>query len=93
MVKGHAWQRGACMAKGGMHVEGECVVKGACVVGGGHALQRGRVCMAGRGMCGRRDGHCGGRYVLEWILVEGKVSRRKKNSTDICCFSFPDPRV
>ena len=24
-------------------------------------------------------------------LIEGKVSQRKENSTDICCFSFPDP--
>ena len=24
-------------------------------------------------------------------LIEGKVSRRKKNPTEICCFSFTDP--
>ena len=47
MVKGHAWQRGACVVKGGMHGKGACVAggmhgeggmcgKGACMVGGMH---------------------------------------------------------
>ena len=36
---GHVWQRGACMAKGGLHGRGACVVRGmhgrgACVVRG-----------------------------------------------------------
>ena len=50
MAGGHAWQRGACMAEGGMHGRG-CAWqrgmcgRGACVVGGGHVWQG--VCMAG----------------------------------------------
>ena len=80
---------GACMAKGGMHVEGRMCGEGGMCGLVGHALQRGRMCMAGRGMCGRRDGHCGGRYASYW----NGFLLRKKNSTDICCFSFPDPRV
>ena len=31
----HAWQMGACIAKGGMHGRG-LVLQGACMVGGMH---------------------------------------------------------
>ena len=35
MAKGGAWQRGACVAKGGMHGKGgACVAKGACMARG-----------------------------------------------------------
>ena len=29
--RGHAWQRRACVVKGGMHGKGVCVAKGACM--------------------------------------------------------------
>ena len=61
---GHAWWRGACMAKGGghawwrrgMHVR-EFAWQGACVAGG---------CAWQGGMCGRRDSHCSGPYASYW---------------------------
>ena len=46
---------------------GACVVGGACMAGG-HAWQG--ACVAGgvhgRGMRGRRNGHCSGRYASYW---------------------------
>ena len=70
---GHAWQ-GACVAgahvwqgvghawwghawQGGMHGGGVCVARGMCG-SGGLAWQE--------GMCGRRNGHCSGRYASYW---------------------------
>ena len=58
---GHAWQGG--MHGGGVHgrkgVHGRgCVWQGACMAGG-HAWLG---CAWQGGMCGRRNGHCSGRY-------------------------------
>ena len=72
---GHAWQGGmcgweACMARGHVWL-GDMCGRGACMAGG--CAWQG-VCMAGgvcggvhgRGVCGRRDGHCSGRYASYW---------------------------
>ena len=56
VVKGGMCGKGVCMAKGGMHDKGACMV-GECAWWG--------ACMAG-GVCGRRDGHCNGRYTSYW---------------------------
>ena len=58
--------KGMCMAWG-VHGREACVVggmrgRGACMAGG-HVWQ-GDVC--GRGVYGRRDGHCSGRYISYW---------------------------
>ena len=55
MVKGgHAWQRGACLAKGVVCGEGMACIAGE-VHGGWHAWQGRGACMAGGGgMCGER---------------------------------------
>ena len=55
MAGGHAWW-GMCMA-GGMH--GRAHAWQGAMHGGG-------ACVAGGGMCGRRDGHCSGKYVSYW---------------------------
>ena len=60
----HAWQ-------GGMHGKWLCMAIGCAWQGGlvgGHAWQG---CVhGGKCMRDRRDGHCGGRYLLECILVQ-----------------------
>ena len=67
--------RGVCMA-GGMHggVQGACMaggrVVGACMAGGVH----------GRGMRGRRDGHCSGRYASYWNAFLFTMHLRKSTS-------------
>ena len=54
---GHAWQRGGhAWWRRGMHGR-EFAWQGACVAGG---------CAWQGGMCGRRDGHCSGRYASYW---------------------------
>ena len=69
--------KGVCMAKGVCMV-GACVV-GVCMTGGVHGRRCAWqvACMVGvmhdreGSMCGRRDGHCSGRYAsyCECILV------------------------
>ena len=67
----HAWRgvhgRKVCMA-GGMHGRGVCVARGihdsgVCMARGVCGREvHGRGCTWQGGMCGRRDGHCSGRY-------------------------------
>ena len=53
VVRRHDWQRGACLVKWGMHGEGDMCGKG-------------RACVAGEGVRGRKDSHCSGRYAFYW---------------------------
>ena len=82
MAKEACVAKGACMVEGdlcgkgehawwggeGMHGMGGVCSRGACIVG--HAWQGGmhgggRACVAW-GPCGRRHGHCSGRYTSYW---------------------------
>ena len=50
---GHAWQG----VVGGMRGRGACMAGGTCMAGG---------CAWQGAMCGRRNGHCSGRYASYW---------------------------
>ena len=76
-MAGECVAMGACMAGtcvvGGMHCRGVCVAMGVCMAGGMHV----RGCV-----CGRRDGHCSGRYASYWnafLLMYSKTSIALKN--------------
>ena len=60
---------GGMCGREGCAWKGVCVARG-CMPGEGHAMQEAYMAggMHGRGwgMCGRRDGHCSGRYASDW---------------------------